>query len=750
MKSQDATQFDEVIGNYYGRGPAPQRLAQRAQALLANYYGKPLAPRKPAVPAPLKPLAAAVSLSCDNGERMRQRPGQAREAEYVVAGSLSTLADEYRMDVAPSVRPREAACCPAPGAARDAATRAEYSVDLPTPQAPAAALPTLPISPALPAPRAEAPQPRPAPAAAPWVAPAPSPASRPAMAAPASSAEPVSEAKSSDDAFIEDMKAILSGQMVYDPRSKATVHPSQLGDAPASRSGSQGAEGWGAAPAAPAPPAAPSGDAIFERLAQSMQYANAYDLGTVELENRFADFDRVEELKRKAAAQKKAQPAAGSATKAGPAPSVGSAEFLQDMDAIHSMQTSVTPRAAPAAPSSLSKPFFDTGEHVLFGGNYYPDQLRVGANPGLGFSYGQIIAMADFFESVDQMMNTDVGQLSKIKALIERSTSYYAGNKANPKLDVTDDEWQSVTGERYLTLAEMNWEHFSPNFLFRNAVFASAANRHGNNRSAWEEHHKLAIHEAQKIGAAPDGKVEQAVPLEGPLITNAFGDHFLTDAFAAGHLINKDAIAEYWKLQFFNGSDLKSEAKDFFSRLAERAFELGEVKARFSKLETADRHYGFHPNINSASRFASVLQGIAEQEPDRISNMVVKAIHDKLNEDGVEVFNEAGDGTWVLKGDGYLNTKNRQIIQRAVEQSIANINDPAIMGTNVDLTPFIDKVWKHVPQLTPATQQKVQGIVNQYVDPDSKVLVEAAAQIIKRKLDLLIKELIKAKALRVA
>jgi hypothetical protein len=506
-------------------------------------------------------------------------------------------------------------------------------------------------------------------------------------------------------------------------------------------------------PAAPAPLAAPSGDAIFERLAQSMQYANAYDLGTVELENRFADFDRVEELKRKAAAQKKAQPATGSAAKASPAPSVGSAEFLQDMDAIHSMQTSVAPRPEPSAssaPSRLSKPFFDTGEHVLFGGDYYPDQLRVGANPGLGFSYGQIIAMADLFESVDQMMGTNVGQLSKIKALIERSTAYYVGNKADPKKDVSDDEWDSVTGGRYLTLAEMNFEHFSPNFLFRNAVFASAAHRHGNNQSAWEEHHKRAIQEAQRIGAAPDEKVDRAVPLEGALIINAFGDHFLTDAFAAGHLINKDAIAEYWKRQFFNGKDLTSDAKDFFGRLAERAFQLGDVKARFSKLETVDTHYGFHPNINSASRFAEVLQGIAEQEPDRISNMVVKAIHDKLNEDGVEVFNEAGDGTWVIKGDGYLDPKNRQIIQRAVAQSIANINDPALMVSALNVTPFLDKVWKHVPQLTPATQQKVQRTVNQYVYPDSQALVEAAAQIIQRKVNLLIQELIKAKALRVA
>lgn len=718
MKSQDAGLFDEVIACYYGRGPAPQSMAQRTQALLASYYGKPLAPRKLPAPARQTPLAAAVSLSCDDGELMRQRSRGAHEPEYVVAGSLSQMSDEYVMDAAPSMRPRESPGCAAPGAPSEGGARAEYGAELFTP----------PTAAAQPAPRVEAPTPQPVPVADP---------SRPVAAA----SEPVSEARSTDDAFIEDMKAILSGQMVYDPRSKATVPPNQLDESGDSREGAGRSVGGRGAPAGPS-----DADAIFDRLAKSMQYANAYDMGTVELENRFDDFDRVEELKRKATADKKARPAAPAKVDRAPS-GVGSAEFLQDMDAIQSLQAVTAPKAAPPR---ISRPLYDTGEHVLFGGSYYPDQLRVGANPGLAFSYGQIIAMADLFESVDQMMGADLGQLARIKTLIERSTAYYASHKADPSKDVSDDEWDSLTGGRYLDLAEMNFEHFSPNFLFRDASFAGTANRHGNNKSAWEACHLRAIREAQAIGAALSGNSSPLLPLEGPLITNAFGDHFLTDAFAAGHLINKDAITDYWKSLFFDGGALKPDAKGFFERLAEKAFTLGEVKARFSKLETVERHYGFHPNIDSAGRLADVLAAIAEKEPDRIANMVVKAIHDRLNTDGVEVFNSAGDGSWVLTGDGTLNPKNRQIIQRAVEQSIANINDPAIMASNIDEGGFLDKVWKHVPQLTPASQQKVQSVVREYVSPDSAALVDAAASIVERKLNVLIRELIKAGALRVA
>jgi len=127
-------------------------------------------------------------------------------------------------------------------------------------------------------------------------------------------------------------------------------------------------------------------------------------------------------------------------------------------------------------------------------------------------------------------------------------------------------------------------EHFSPNFLFRNATFAGAANRHGNNRSAWEAYHQRAIKEAQAIGAAA-GSVSSSplLPLEVPLITNAFGDHFLTDAFSAGHVINKDAIVEFWKTMFFTGASLLPEAKAFFKRLAEAAFARGDVRAKIQR-----------------------------------------------------------------------------------------------------------------------------------------------------------------------
>jgi len=430
------------------------------------------------------------------------------------------------------------------------------------------------------------------------------------------------------------------------------------------------------------------------------------------------------------------------------APAPAAAAFESATCATGVSKLALTQRAV-----AYAHPLFDTGEHVQTGGDLYEGRLIVGPSPGVAFSYGELISMGDLYGSVEDMMKADLDELTRLKTLIDRSTAYYAGGKKDKSLDVSDDEWDRATGGtdtkqgRYLKLAEENYEHFSPNTLFTDSI-AQGLWR-GTNQSTWEMYHRQAIHDAQDLALAPENQGVSYFPM-GPLIVNAFGDHFLTDAFASGHLINKELMIAYFKANFFSGDSLNGDADDFFDRVAKAAWH-SPVSDEFSKLEEAHWHFLFgfipvgHPNIDSVGRFKTLLTLAAEQQPERIANFAVKALHDKLNEEGVEVVNAAGD-MWRLFGDGHLNTpipenQTLSIMSKAVRQSADNIVDPSILVSDLDVQPFLDKVWQYVPRLTTDSAPLVKSLILEYTNPKSTVLSDAAAALIEAKLKELIKTL---------
>jgi hypothetical protein len=380
----------------------------------------------------------------------------------------------------------------------------------------------------------------------------------------------------------------------------------------------------------------------------------------------------------------------------------------------------------------------------------YSDGLHVGAPPGVVFSYGQIIAMADLFESVDQMMQAQPAELSRLKALIGQSTDHYLSGGP----DVKTEDWQGATGKRYLKLAENNYEHFSPDSLVGMRGFAAASGSHGNNKSAWERHHRDAIIAAQEMFAA--NTAQTSFFPERPLIINAFGDHFLTDAFASGHLVNKAAMIERFKANFLSGGSLTAAGKAFFVKVAMKSFR-GDVARKFSATETASYPvcaagwcFMWNPNIDSWMTFSALLVQAAEQEPDRIGNLAVKALHDYLNRTGIEVTNEAGDGPWKLMGDNYMDQQTLAVARRAVQQSVDNINDPSIFASSLDFTPYFARVWRHVPKLTDSSRQQLATLTASYTSPSSDALMDAAATVIKSEADAMIQTLIDEGKLKAA
>ena len=389
----------------------------------------------------------------------------------------------------------------------------------------------------------------------------------------------------------------------------------------------------------------------------------------------------------------------------------------------------------------LSETKYATGEHVLSGlvneGPVTPTYL-INVN-GVQFTYGEIIAMGDFYETYDQMSRASASELGKLKSLIDRSKKYYEGKvmKGAPVgTDPTDDQWQKATADRYLKLAEDNFSHFAPS----NSAYISFSSSKPNHKKEWELYHAKAIDIMRKGN--------NSSVIEKALAVNAFADHFLTDAFAAGHLFNKDDLSEYFKSLVLTGGKVNANGQKMFANIAAKAFH-GKLKDAFSGYETVDlKGIVFRPNIHTADRFKSLLIGIMEQEPDVIGkSMVAKLVHDALNRQpgGVPVTNNAGD-KWNLTGDDTLNKANLDIMKKAVKQSISNVISS--VNDKSPLSVFYKKVWDITPQPTASSVTLIKNAIRDYTNPLGTHIVNGADSLLQKNYQTLLEELEKRKILQ--
>lgn len=741
MKAKRTASFEQLMNKRYGGdAPAPRRFAETIEDLLGSYYGAP-PPSLEADAAPKR--AVAKSFSADDGgevlEQVRRAADGARAMSRPFSApvepmppALDTLQDEER-------------------------ARQERLLDL------CAAPPTTSAA-------------TPEPAGPPPTSPAPAATPAPPASPPGSPASPTPTAQAaSEDEFLADMKAILSGQKAYDPATKSLTDRHAIAVPPEARDNPP------APPASQPPPHVPppgGGHDIFQRIAQSMEYAGAYDLGSVELENRFAQFDETAEKRRpKVAGSADGQPA----IPVPPAPAVVAPpppppapkldEFktdLQDMLARPKIPELPVPPApeqyfpevgggdtAPPVPAmpmwatesaSYVEPFYASGEHARAGEGLYPNALVIGQAPGVAFSYGELIAMGDLFANPDEMIQAPVDQLREIKNVLKTDIAHYQpGGSAMP--EPSTEDWERVTHGRYLRLAADNYDHYAPNILFRDAKFVATVSQHRDHRGEWEKYHLRALGEVHSLKPGLDPNLTHN---QRPLIINAFGDHYLTDAFAAGHIVNKAAIMDLFMANFYAGRKLTKAGETFFETVAKLAFK-GKLASKFSALETYDPKFlWWNPNIDSPGRFAQVLIGIANAESDKVANLAVKAIHDKLNKEGIEVTNGVVVKPWQLTGDGHLTEETLKMMQATVKQSVANILDPAARQPGFDPKPFLARVWNHVPQLTEKSLAYLRQQIPNFINPNSVWLSGAAAQILNGEVEMLIDELLKRKILKPA
>ena len=393
----------------------------------------------------------------------------------------------------------------------------------------------------------------------------------------------------------------------------------------------------------------------------------------------------------------------------------------------------------------------------------------------LYMTYGEVTALADFYEGFDDFHQAVTSQatfdeLVNLVQLVRRDvvafTSFAASVRAKA---VSNDEWQKATGSRpaskqFVELASKNESHFAP----------SVTGKGESNVGTWRIYHFRAL------DLAAQGKLDEA------LIMNAFGDHFLEDAFSAGHLKSEGDVAARAKANLEAGGDsftqdeiLKAiRIKVFAYKVADGILADPTAGATLSQylIKGAPSTWK-HPLTPTwlpitADSLSDVITLAGETtKRDEFLHVFAKAVHDQLNKDisarrygGVEVTNARGD-VWKLPGDATLinSPKTLELGRLAVAQSRQNILDVARMQKTLNLmslkgpAPPVDaaekevlakQVWQYVPHPTKAGELVAQGAIERLTDPSRLEAVTAFVQISVANLPALVDQLTKLNFLK--
>ncbi len=367
-----------------------------------------------------------------------------------------------------------------------------------------------------------------------------------------------------------------------------------------------------------------------------------------------------------------------------------------------------------------------SGENREDTGKNEPTKAQIVKVNGVDLTYGEVITMGDFFRTPLDMLKADPGKLIELRDLIRKQRANHSS--------VGTEDWQKATGGEYLKLAESNVGHFSPS---NPSILASSTGNSGeNNKTTWEEYH------SQALDAAQLGDKNKALALNG------FADHFLTDAFASGHMFNKQDVMNKLKQALSDSEALEN----FFDEVAKAAWADTKVSDLLSQYETVEwKGVIFRPNIDSPSRFSKLLQGIYKSKEGQptLLNSAALIVHDNLNKNGVLVENARGD-KWQVTGDGYLSKETMKIAKLAVAQSQVNILNAVNSKGALNKAVLMKRVWDYVPAPTALGEDFMKKTILQLTDPKQRATIAAAADIIKGQIPTIVEELVKRHILKKA
>jgi hypothetical protein len=380
-----------------------------------------------------------------------------------------------------------------------------------------------------------------------------------------------------------------------------------------------------------------------------------------------------------------------------------------------------------------------------------------GMQADVSLTSGEINALADLYASPEDLERADLTELAKLKALIARQQS--GGT-------VQESEWDDATGGRYNRLNLKNSPHFGArNLQLINPGKVGGAPSSQNNREYFVKYYNETVVFAQSAYAPQIGLYDPAVKqkwLDRAVLSAGFAEHFLMDAFSAGHLFSKDdfiaVLAENLRQAGPDGVDL------ILDQVAHGVLRDAKANALLGTYEITGKNipwyggggYLGHPNLNDDNAvtgcvFKKLLQHMYDDTEGRqaVYSALVKVVHDALSTNknanglvGVEVENDFGK--WILSGDRTLATSpdTQRMINKALEEfrrQMQPYRDGPVSGGD----PTGDAVRlmnAHFPRPTAATVSLINTLVRRDTAGGSDT-VNALVAVMLRELPSILKAL---------
>jgi hypothetical protein len=264
--------------------------------------------------------------------------------------------------------------------------------------------------------------------------------------------------------------------------------------------------------------------------------------------------------------------------------------------------------------------------------------------------YGQMVALAgDYFIDLKEMHDLAASQNGRDQI---RWARWKALGGTEPAVG---DDIKKAVMDRYFTLAANNISHFSAG---------------GTARNSYEEYHRQALDEAFRAGLV-------LVDAHGrdlwnmALTTEAFGNHYLTDMFSAGHVRTPRADIKAWyAIRFPNSINM------FVTYMATR------MKAFLKHKHPIANFFGFVPSEKKLEKLIREIGGPA-LNAFSLGDIVSLGFHNRDNVQGIQVISDVdpsgvavpGGFHWTGLGDSNLNRSptTRDMAVAAVATSLKDL-----------------------------------------------------------------------------